>query len=159
MTLKWPLNQYLFMWSSYMIIYDHHIWSSYMIIICDHYIWSSYMIITYDDHIWWSCMFILEDDHIKHDHFRFMLGSCKSRFRVMFGCSSWDHFGVVSDSFWGHFEIIKKAMKATINHLFLKLFTPACRAKFDWKGSDFINLMNQLYIESFSPRIWKYMIF
>ena len=32
------------------IIYGHHIWSSYMIIIYDHHIWWSYMMIIYDDH-------------------------------------------------------------------------------------------------------------
>ena len=47
------------------IIYDHHIWSLYLIIIYDHYIgWSSYMMIIYDDHIRWSYMMIIYGDHI-----------------------------------------------------------------------------------------------
>jgi hypothetical protein len=64
-------------WSSYIYICDHHIWSSssYMIIIYDHHIWSSYMIIIYDYHIWSSYMIIIHDDHtwssymiIIHEH-------------------------------------------------------------------------------------------
>ena len=42
-----------------MIIYDDHIWWSYVMIICDHHIWSSYMIILHDDHIWSSYMIII----------------------------------------------------------------------------------------------------
>ena len=33
------------------IIYDHHVWSSYLITIYDDHIWSSYMMIIYDHHI------------------------------------------------------------------------------------------------------------
>jgi hypothetical protein len=52
-------------WSSYMIsIHDHHTWSSYMIIIQGHRIWSSYMIIIYDHHMWSSYMIIINDRHI-----------------------------------------------------------------------------------------------
>ena len=59
-----------------MIVGDHHVWWSYMIIIYDHHIWSwyrmiiyedvwwSYMMIIYDDHVWWSCMMIAGDHHI-----------------------------------------------------------------------------------------------
>ena len=66
---------------SYIIMYDHHVWSSYMMIIYDDHICSSCMIIIYkdhirdhirwsytmiihDDHIWWSYMIIIYDDHI-----------------------------------------------------------------------------------------------
>ena len=34
------------------VIYDHHIWWSYMMIRYDYHIWWSYMTIIYDDHIW-----------------------------------------------------------------------------------------------------------
>ena len=50
------------------IIYDRHIWSSYMIVIHDHHIWASYMIIIRDHHIWSSYMIITHDDHMDpHD--------------------------------------------------------------------------------------------
>ena len=60
-----PLIYDKHIWSSYMIIiYDHHMWWSYMIIIYGHHVWSSYMSIIGDHHIWSSYMMIVYDDHI-----------------------------------------------------------------------------------------------
>ncbi len=59
------------LWSSLMIItydmiiaFDHRLWSSLMIITYDHHLWSSLMIITYDHHLWASLMIITYDHNM-----------------------------------------------------------------------------------------------
>ena len=47
-----------------MIIYDHHLWWSYMSIRYDDHTWSLYMMIIHDHHIWSSYMIIIYDDTI-----------------------------------------------------------------------------------------------
>ena len=75
MSLKWFYTYHAFVIQSYSgITYDHHAWSSYMIIIYNHicgriavwyyYISSSQMIIMHDHHIWSSDMVIMYKDHV-----------------------------------------------------------------------------------------------
>ena len=103
-----------------MIIYDDHIWWSYMImkydmIVGDHDIWydrrwSSYVMILYDDHIydhhiWWSCMVIIYDENVD-EHFERWL--C---FR-----SIWGPFGYVLAS-----SLVSKKLSRPSNDHFFQL--------------------------------------
>ncbi len=46
------------------VIYDCHLWLSFMIVIYDCHLWLSFMIVIYDCHLWLSFMIVIYDCHL-----------------------------------------------------------------------------------------------
>ena len=106
-------------WSSIVIRHDGQIWSSYIITLCGHCMWLSYTSISYYYPIWWSHVMIAYDrhivimygDHIRRSHMKIIHDGhiCSSYTIIICDHHIWcSHMVTRCDDhiWWSHLSII-----------------------------------------------------